>query len=162
MGAWIGLAGVVAGAMVAFISQYLVTNSQFREQRDALLLEQLSVLVALSEDYRGRVWQERHKLTMNVTAAWDLGAYRLAEAKLQILCQDSNVLSALAELSETGNELGKAWMLSPEDEARTKAAWDANRAAIQDFITASSKMFRRARVRHGRSSVLAIPPIGAP
>src|SRR5450631_2550418 len=109
MSAWIGLVGVVAGAFVALISQYLVRNSEARERKDALLLEQLAVLVALSEDYRNRVWEERAKVATGVVAAWDLGTYRLAEARLRILCQDSNVLSALASLKKTGAELGRSW-----------------------------------------------------
>jgi hypothetical protein len=146
MSAWIGLVGVVAGAFVALISQYLVRNSEARERKDALLLEQLAVLVALSEDYRNRVWEERAKVATGVVAAWDLGTYRLAEARLRILCQDSNVLSALASLKKTGAELGRSWRLSPEDEARTQAAWEAHRAAVNQFIAASSQAFRDSKI----------------
>jgi hypothetical protein len=145
MGAWIGLVGVVAGALVALVSQYLVRNSEARERKDMLLLEQLAVLVALSEDYRNRVWEERTKVATGVVATWDLGAYRLAEARLRILCQDSNVLSALLSLKKAGGELGTSWRLSPEDEARTQAAWEAHRAAVNEFIAASSQAYRGSR-----------------
>ena len=56
MGAWIGLVGVVAGALIALVSQYLIRNSEARERRDALLLEQLAMIITLSGDYRDRVW----------------------------------------------------------------------------------------------------------
>ena len=162
MGAWIGLVGVVAGALVALVSQYIIRNSEARERRSTLLLEQLAMIIALSEDYRNRVWEERSKVATGVSAAWDIGSYRLAEAKLKILCQDSNLLAALKALNRSGIELGKSWRLSPEDEAQTEAAWKAHKAALEQFIAASSTVFRRQRVRDGRSSVLAIPPIGAP
>ena len=52
MGVWIGLVGVVAGALIALVSQYLIRNSEARERRDTLLLEQLAMIIALSGDYR--------------------------------------------------------------------------------------------------------------
>jgi hypothetical protein len=162
MGAWIGLVGVVAGAFVALVSQYLIRNSEARERRETLLLEQLAMVIALSEDYRDRVWQERNKVSTGVVAAWDIGPYRVGEAKLKILCQDSNLLAALMALNRCGIELGTSWELSPEDEGRTEAAWKAHKTALEQFIAVSSTMFRGQRVRKGRSSVLAIPPIGAP
>ncbi len=162
MGAWIGLVGVVAGALVALVSQYVIRNSEARERRDTLLLEQLAMVIALSADYRDRVWQERNRVATGVAAAWDMRSYRLAEAKLKILCQDSNLLAALMALNESGIELGKSWGLSSEDEAQTEAAWKAHKAALERFIAVSSTVFRRQRVRDGRSSVLAIPPIDTP
>lgn len=153
---------MVAGALIAVVSRYLGRGSEARERRDALLLDQLTVLVALSEDYRNRVWEERHKVATGVVAAWDIGAYRMAEARLRILCHDPNVLSALISIAQAGTELGKSWRISPKDEARTQAAWEAHRAAVDQFIAASSQVFRRQPAPRGRSSVLAIPPIGAP
>jgi hypothetical protein len=141
MGAWIGLVGVVAGTLVAFIGQYIVRNSDSRERREAHLLEQLAILLALSEDYRNRVWEERNKVATGVVAAWDLSAYRHAEAQVRILSRDSNVLSALMSLKKTGAELGRSWRLAPEDESRTEAAWKAHRTAVDQFIAASSQVF---------------------
>ena len=162
MGAWIGLVGVVAGALIALVSQYLIRNSEARERRDALLLEQLAIIIALSGDYRDRVWQERKKVATGVVAAWDIGSYRLAEAKLRILSQDTNLLDALMALNQRGGELGVSWRLSPEDEAQTEIAWKAHKAALERFIAAGSTTFRRQRFRDSRSSVLASPLIDAP
>ena len=161
MGVWIGLVGVVAGALIALVSQYLIRNSEARERRDTLLLEQLAMIIALSGDYRDRVWQERKKVATDVVAAWDIGSYRLAEAKLRILSQDTNLLDALMALNRRGGELGVSWRLSPEDEAQTEAAWKAHKAALERFIAAGSTAFRQ-RVRDGRSPVLASLPIDAP
>ena len=161
MGVWIGLVGVVAGALIALVSQYLIRNSEARERRDTLLLEQLAMIIALSGDYRDRVWQERKKVATDVVAAWDIGSYRLAEAKLRILSQDTNLLDALMALNRRGGELGVSWRLSPEDEAQTEAAWKAHKAALERFIASGSTAFRQ-RVRSGRSPVPASLPIDAP
>lgn len=62
MATWVGLIGVLAGALIAFVSQYLVGRSERQERNEALLLEQCALLIALSEDYRNRVWEERHQV----------------------------------------------------------------------------------------------------
>jgi len=87
MEAWIGLAGVIAGAAIALGGQYLTRRSEQRERLTTVLLEQCATVVALSEDFRNRVWEERNQLAENVVAKWDLAAYRLAEARLRILCR---------------------------------------------------------------------------
>ena len=147
MGAWIGLVGVVAGALLTLASQHLIRNSEIRERRDTFLLEQLAIIVALSYDYQNRIWEERHGIAAGVVAAWDFGTYRLAEAKIRILCQDRKVLSALTSLNQTGGELGRSWRTSPENVARTKAAIDAHSTAIEQFEAVSSKMLPRQRVQ---------------
>ena len=52
------LAGVAAGALIAFGGQYLLRRGERHEPNDALLLEQFALVIALSEDYRNRVWEE--------------------------------------------------------------------------------------------------------
>jgi hypothetical protein len=47
MDAWIGLAGVIAGALVAFCGQYLMRRSEIHERSETLLLEQAALIVAL-------------------------------------------------------------------------------------------------------------------
>ena len=143
MGAWIGLAGVIAGALVAFVSQYVLRGAETRDRRDSLVLEQLATLIAMSEDFRNRVWEERHKVASGVVADWDIRTHRLAEARLQLLCTDDGLLSALGSLPATGQELGRTWRSSPEDEARVQSAWEAHRTAMSQFITAGSRAFTR-------------------
>ena len=91
MAEWIGLAGVVAGAVIAFGGQYLLRRAERQDRNDALLLEQFAIIIALSEDYRNRVWEERNQVANSVVNAWDLGTYRLAEARLRVLSRDSAV-----------------------------------------------------------------------
>jgi hypothetical protein len=115
----------------------------------------------MSEDFRNRVWEERNQMVAGVVAEWDVRTYRLAEAHLRLLCADRNILAALSALQEAGGELGTSWRLSPKDDARVQAAWEAHRAAVDQFVAAGMRVFARD-ARRGRSSVLAIPPIGAP
>jgi hypothetical protein len=149
MDAWIGLVGVIAGAVVALGGQYVTRRSEARERQEALLLEQCALLVALSGDYLNRVWEERNQLATDVVASWDLGAYRIAQARLRILCRKPDVLLALDTLSKTGGDLGKAWRLTPDDVGNVDAALDAHRSALDAFTTASSRLLqlRRGRFR---------------
>ena len=162
MGAWIGLVGVVAGALVALVSQYIIRNSEARERRDALLLKQLAMVIALSEDYRDRIWRERNMIATGVVASWDIGSYRLAEAKLKILCQDSNLLATLVALNRRGGELGTSWSLSPEDESRTEAAWKAHKAALEQFIAAGSTMAFCCWIHRPATSITGRKPLFPP
>ncbi len=76
MAAWAGLVGVVAGALIAFAGQYVMGRGEKQERFDALLLEQFAVIIALSEDFRNRVWEERNHVASDVVGKWDLEAYR--------------------------------------------------------------------------------------
>jgi hypothetical protein len=147
MAAWVGLVGALAGAVIALSGQYLSRRSEVLERYSTLLLEQAVVLVALSEDYRNRIWEERHQLASNVVAAWDYHAYRLADARLRILCRDPEVLSAMNALDDAGGELGAAWRVEPEAEAKVQAAWTAHDAALAKFIAASSRLVTRKHMR---------------
>ena len=67
MAAWIGLLGVLAGALIAFGGQYLMRRDERQERNITLLLEQCAVIVALSYDFRNRVWEERNQLANDLT-----------------------------------------------------------------------------------------------
>jgi hypothetical protein len=145
MDAWIGLVGVIAGAVVTLGGQYVTRRSEALERQQALLLEQCALLVALSGDYLNRVWEERNQLATGVVASWDLGAYRIAQARLRILCRKPDVLLALDTLSNTGGDLGKAWRLTPDNAGNVDAALDAHRAALDAFTAASSRLLQLRR-----------------
>src|ERR1700722_3404739 len=143
MDAWIGLIGALAGAAIAWSGQYLTRRSEARERQDALLLEQCALIVALEEDLRNRIWEERHKIATGVVTAWDLGAQRLAQARLRILCRDPALLAALEALRQAGKGLGKAWRLSPHDSDIVQAAWETHQSALQTYIDASARLLLR-------------------
>lgn len=142
--AWIGLVGVVAGALIAFGGQYLMRRADRQERVDALLLEQFAQVIALCEDFRNRVWMERLQVASDVVDEWDFGTYRLAEARLRVLSQDSQLMAALEALLETGKELDRAWRVTPSDEAAVDKAWKANREAVERFVAVSSQMIRHS------------------
>ena len=49
MAEWIGLAGVLAGALIAFVGQYLLRRTESQERNDTFVLEQCVLLIALSD-----------------------------------------------------------------------------------------------------------------
>jgi hypothetical protein len=142
---WIGLAGVIAGALIAFVGQYLLRRNERNDRNSTLMLEQAALLIALSEDFRNRIWAERKQLATNFVGGWDIGAYRLAEARLRLLSPSSAVVAELEPLRETGKDLGKAWQLVPADTAAIDTAWEAHRVAIERFIAASSRALASGR-----------------
>ena len=111
MATWVGVVGVLAGALIAFGGQYLMGRSERQERNETLLLEQCALIIALSQDYRNRVWEERHQVASDVVGRWDIGTYRLAEARLQLLSGEPKLLAALEALHKSGVALGRAWRL---------------------------------------------------
>lgn len=142
MATWVGLIGVLAGALIAFAGQYLVGRSERQERNEALLLEQCALLIALSEDYRNRVWEERHQVADDVVGKWDIGTYRLAEARLRVLSRDSKLLAAIEVLHQSGTALGTAWRLGPDNKAVVDSTWAAHGDAVDRFIAVSSQLIR--------------------
>ena len=157
MYAWIGLVGVVAGALIAIGGQFLNHRSQVRAQNADRLLEQLALVVALSEDFRNRVREERNNVADQVVRAWDLGAYRLAEARLKILCREPRLLSAVEVLHDAGTDLGRAWRLLPQDSDRVQNAWVAHRSALDTFAAAAADQVRGRRMQRGQARGRASP-----
>lgn len=139
---WVGLIGVLAGALIAFGGQYLTGRTERQERSAAILLEQCAVLIASSEDFRGRVWEERNFPGSDAVGKWDGETYRLAEARLRLLSQESDFLAALEALRESGKALAKAWDHAASDEAAVDSAWLEYRSAITQFVTVGSRLIR--------------------
>lgn len=142
MTAWIGLAGVIAGALIAFGGQYLMRRTERHERYDALLLEQFGLIIALSEDFQGRIWEERNQLASDVVSKRDWLTLRLAHARLRVLSQDPQLMIALRALYDAGADLDKAWRLGPDDEVAVNSAYKAHHDAIEHFVTVSSQLIR--------------------
>jgi hypothetical protein len=147
MATWVGLVGVLAGALIAFGGQYMMGRREREERNAALLLEQCAVLIALSEDFRNRVWEERHNVATDVVGQWDLGAYRLAEARLRVLSPDPGFQAAVTALRRSGTDLGKAWRLGTSDEAAVESAWTAYEDSVEMFTNVSSRVIRHGPAR---------------
>jgi hypothetical protein len=143
MAAWVGLLGVVAGALIAFGGQYVMRRVESRERFNTLLLEQFALIIALSEDFRNRVWEERKQVASDVVGKWDLEAYRLAEARLRVLSQSRDLKAALEDLDEAGAGLGDLWRHGPRDDETINNALRVHRDAIERFVALSSQVLRR-------------------
>jgi hypothetical protein len=150
MATWVGLIGVLAGALIAFGGQFLMRRSERQERNETLLLEQCALIIALSQDYRNRVWEERHQVASDVVSRWDIGTYRLAEARLQLLSREPKLWAALEALHKSGVALGKAWRLGSSDEAGIDSAWAAHRDAVDRFIDVGFQTIRQGPARSNR------------
>ncbi len=115
------------GALLGFFGQHLNRKFELLDRRGELLLEQAAIIVAMSEDFRNRVWAERNNLAADVVQAWDYGAYRLAEARVLLLCREPGVVAAINSLRKNGHALDNSWRLRDRDESEVDAAWQSQR-----------------------------------
>ena len=131
--AWIGLLGAALGGLIALGGQQLASRAEHREARRAELLSSVSALIALSEDFRNRVWEERNQLSDTAVADWDLRAYRLAEAQVMVLLSDPQDRAAAEALRRRGSDLGRCWRTQKVDGPDLEAAWAAHKASLEAF-----------------------------
>jgi hypothetical protein len=141
MEAWIGLVGVFLGGVVALVGQQLSGRSQAKDRNATLLLEQLSTLVALSHDYRNRIWEERNNLSRNAAAKWHLSAYRMAQSRVRILVSDPELLGAVSELERLGIQLGRTWRLRRADSPDVEQAWQDHKKAVDNLTDLGRRLF---------------------
>ena len=141
MAAWVGLVGVVAGALFAFAGQYVLRRIEKQDRYDALPLEQFTCIIGLSEDFRNRIWEERKQVASDVVSKWDLAAYRRAEALLRILSQEP-VREALRNLDDAGADLGEAWRTKSGDQPAVDSLLADHRKAIEELVDASSDIMQ--------------------
>jgi len=143
MDAWITLLAGIAGAVIALGGQQWGIWNSSRTRAGELLLEQCAQLIALSEDFRNRAWEETVLGQKGRVDGWDVAAHRLAMARARILCKDSAVLEALAEMEESGKEYGGHLRRGDVSEEELAALRDRNRASINALASASSTVIRR-------------------
>lgn len=138
MQGWFALAGAMTGGLIAIVGQFFLRLADRRNALVDLLLEQCAQVIALAEDMRNRVWEERRLGLQGPVSEWSLGEYRLAEARLKVACRDPDLHSALRKMEAAGEALGKAWRRrnqSSEDEI--EAAWQQHRAALDQLVRVS-------------------------
>ncbi|MGW3602382.1 hypothetical protein [Micromonospora sp. NPDC005161] len=148
MDAWVTLVAAVAGAGIAIFGQQITKRGESNARLAELLLEQCSQVLALSEDFRNRLWEERELGLPGRVDGWDLGQFRLAAARLRILCGDQHVLRALDELNSSGKALGAYWRRKNIDAGELDALYERAKLAAEAFATASANLFRQ-RIREG-------------
>ena len=80
MTAWLTLIAGVAGAVISLAGQQLGSWGANRTSAGELLLEQCAQLIALSEDFRTRAWEETVLGQRDRVDTWDIASHRLALA----------------------------------------------------------------------------------
>jgi hypothetical protein len=143
MSAWVTLAAGVVGAAIALGGQQWGRRGEHRIQVGELLLEQCACIIALSTDFRNRAWEETVLGLKGRVDSWDLGSYRLARARIELLCKDGAVLSALEGLAASGQDYGAHLRRGDLDEDQLAALRARDIAACRAFVKESSQVVRR-------------------
>lgn len=143
MSAWITLIAAIAGGVIALAGQYITKSRDARTRTGELIMEQCAQVVALSDDFRVRVWEESQLHMKGRVDAWDLSGYRHAAARLKILCDDPALLTALEEMTEAGKSLGRYWRLGGAEKEGIETRRDRDKVSRERFIAASAKIVRR-------------------
>jgi hypothetical protein len=133
----------VAGAVIALTGQYAAKRGEKRTRSGELLLEQCANVISLSDDFRSRVWEEKVLGMKGKVDAWDLGAYRLAAARIKILCDDASLLQALEDLTNSGKRLGGYWRRGQVDNDEFENRREHDKVVCADFTEVSSRVVRR-------------------
>lgn len=137
------LIAATAGAAIALVGQYLARRGEGSVRRTELVLEQCSQLVALSEDFRNHLWEERELSQVGRVDGWDLAAYRLAAARLSILCRHQPLLSARDDMNESGKRLGAYWRRGSAEPEELEQRYERYKAAIEAFVEQSGLFIRQ-------------------
>jgi hypothetical protein len=141
--AWLTLVAAVAGAVIALAGQYATKRGDKRTRSGELLLEQCANVVALSDDFRSRVWEEKELRLPGKVDAWDLSGYRLAAARIKILCNDASLLQSLEELTNSGKRLGAYWRRGQVDVDEFERRREYDKVVCTNFVEVSRKVVRR-------------------
>jgi hypothetical protein len=142
MDGFLGLVGAAVGAAIAICGQLVTTRTERRSRVAELLLEQCAQAVALEEDFRDRLWEERRLGHAGRVDAWNAGAKGLADARLRLLSRDERLLSAARELGESGTALAGYWRSGQRESDEIDRLWKRHRLAVDTFIEVSGGMIR--------------------
>jgi hypothetical protein len=135
----VALLSAVAGGAIALAGQYLTRRLDTRSRNVEMLLELCATIVALSEDFRNRLWEERLLGHTGRVDSWNLTDARLAEARLRIVSRDQRLLAALNEVTKSGGSLGAYWRRGQIEEDELQRRSDRNRDAIAAFLTVAQE-----------------------
>ena len=113
-----------------------------RARGGELLLEHCALLVAMNEDLRNRVWEERVLGQQGRLDDWDLAGTRLATARLRILCTDESVLAALVGMNSAAKDLAAYWRRGNAESTEVDLRYEQLKQTIESFAEASARLIR--------------------
>jgi hypothetical protein len=154
----IALIGVLSGGLVTILGQYFLRLADKRTAFVDFVLEQCAQLIALEEDLRNRVWEERALGLGGRVSEWPLSEYLVAEARLKIACRDRGLHDALQDIQLAGRALSTAWRGDERDEEAVEAMWRQHREALDRLIAVSGALLERAGDARRRRSLYSSPP----
>jgi hypothetical protein len=143
MNALITLFAAVAGASIALAGQYLTRRGEVRTRTGDFVLDQCASIIALSDDFRNRVWEEKELGLTGKVDEWDLTGYRHAAARLMILSGDAGLLGALEDLTESGKRLAGYWRRGQVDPAELERRREEDKEVCARFVAASARTLGR-------------------
>ena len=142
MDGWLGLVGAAVGAGIAIVGQYVTTRRERKGRLAELLLEQCAQAVALEEDFRSRLFEERRLGRIGRVEEWDLRASTLAGARLRLLSNNEELLASARELAEAGTDLGRYWRTGGREPEEVDRLWRRHRQGIDSFIGVAGVVVR--------------------
>ena len=143
MSAWLTIIAGVVGAAIALVGEQFSRRWNRRTHVSEVVLEQCALLIALSEEFRYRAWEESALGLQGRVDSWDLASHRMAKARLEILCRDAAFLAALQEFSSLGRSYGSHLRLGDLNDAELKDLHAREAVACEMFEKASAQVVRR-------------------
>ncbi|SEF33014.1 hypothetical protein SAMN05421837_106561 [Amycolatopsis pretoriensis] len=130
---------MIVGATIALFGQFMSRTVEYKREGRRLFVENCASLIALEEDFRNRVWEERKLGLSDSVAQWDLSGYRLVAAQVRLTSDDERLLRSLADLRVAGQELGKSWRMGSLDSDELEVAWKKHKSALENFVAAAKR-----------------------
>lgn len=149
MEVWIGLVGVVIGALAAVAVQWIQLRATDQRADKQALLDVCANIVGLEHLFRHRIWAYKRTGDETKLDEWPIGERRLADARVLILSADDRLRKALLDLRNSGAEFSVS---RDADEAEFEELSRAHWASLWRFqieanrIVSGSRRRRRANL----------------
>jgi hypothetical protein len=143
MDALVTLLATLAGAGIAFFSQWIFDRRQRTDRLGKLILKYGALLLAVNEDFENRLWEERVLGLKERVDNWDLASSRRARLNLEILSADPILKQALSRLHSTGVAVGSYWRINRSNDKKLEALLADHQVARKEFQAATSVAVRK-------------------
>lgn len=144
MEVWAAIVAAIVGGAIALAGQRTARQRDKQTRVAELLLEACGQVVSLSDDYRNRLWEEVELGHAGRVDGWNLLGNQLAVARIRILTDDSNLLSTLEQLTDSGKAMGAYWRRGHVDLIDLQSRREADKLACAEFVAASAVVVRKS------------------